>query len=333
MRCPTLADLPAPPAGKTGWPWTTDTPQLPDRQTNGQSWPRISIVTPSYNQGQYIEETIRSVLLQGYPDLEYVVMDGGSTDESVEIIKRYAAWLTHWESTPDRGQAHAINKGWNIASGSTIQWINSDDRLLPNCLAYVGTHCPRNGMLATAVEVFGPEGESTVRENIGLCLRAMLDQEVQFSQPGLWISSEAARSCFPLDEALHYAFDWKMVWDLVIVEAPCIESKVVLSSFRKHPTSKTISQGEKWISEGATIYKYLLSDAKFSHVSSIIRPVARRAAAIEAFDAARDGPAYQLLAAYLRLFALWPSPIASRYILGGLRQAMAKKCREVLPHR
>ena len=112
MRCPTLKELPPSEAGKTGWPWTEESPQLPDNMPDGSPCPKISIVTPSLNQGQFIEETIRSVLLQGYPNLEYIIIDGGSTDGSVDIIKKYEKWLAYWITEPDRDQGHAINKGF-----------------------------------------------------------------------------------------------------------------------------------------------------------------------------------------------------------------------------
>lgn len=127
MRCPTLKELPPPPPGKTGWPWTEESPQLPDPMPDGSPWPKVSIVTPSYNQGQFLEEAIRSVLLQGYPNLEYVIIDGGSDDNSVEIIKKYEPWLAYWISEPDDGVYYAINKGIRVAKGEIIGHLNSDD--------------------------------------------------------------------------------------------------------------------------------------------------------------------------------------------------------------
>ncbi|MBN1878413.1 MAG: glycosyltransferase [Anaerolineae bacterium] len=135
MRSPTLTELPSPPPGKTGWPWTEVTAPLPTMMPNGIPWPRISIVTPSYNQDQFIEETIRSVLLQGYPNLEYIIMDGGSTDGSVEIIPKYEPWLAYWVSKPDDGQSAAIGEGFSHTTGDILAWMNSDDCYLPRAFA------------------------------------------------------------------------------------------------------------------------------------------------------------------------------------------------------
>ena len=131
-----LKQLPPPPEGKIGFPWTEETPP----QYIKENLPKISIITPSFNQGKFIEETIRSVLLQGYPNLEYIIIDGGSTDETLEIIKKYSDFITYWISEPDEGQSHAINKGLAKATGDVFNWINSDDYYLPNALLSVGQY-------------------------------------------------------------------------------------------------------------------------------------------------------------------------------------------------
>jgi glycosyltransferase involved in cell wall biosynthesis len=130
-----LAALPAPPAGRTGWPWTVQTAAPPD--AGAVHWPRITIVTPSYLQAAYVEETLRSVLLQNYPNLEFLVLDGGSTDGSAAIIERYAPHLAYWHSRADRGQGDAINQGFDRATGDILGWLNSDDFLLPGALLAV----------------------------------------------------------------------------------------------------------------------------------------------------------------------------------------------------
>jgi len=140
VQCPALIDLPPPPPGRTGWPWTEESRRLPDHTPADRPWPRISIVTPSFNQGKFIEETVRSILLQGYPNLEYLILDGGSTDDSVEIIEKYSPWLSYWVSQTDHGQSDAINRGLKLASGDFATWINSDDLLCKNALVEHASH-------------------------------------------------------------------------------------------------------------------------------------------------------------------------------------------------
>lgn len=133
--CGLLQKLPPAPKGKTGWPWTEET--SPAVYKSSIVWPKISIVTPAYNQGSFIEETIRAVLLQNYPNLEYIVIDGGSTDQTREILEQYSPWISYWQSEKDRGQSHAINLGFSLASGEYYAWINSDDYYLKDTLLKV----------------------------------------------------------------------------------------------------------------------------------------------------------------------------------------------------
>jgi glycosyltransferase involved in cell wall biosynthesis len=152
LRCQSINDLPAPPPGRVGWPWTEGSPQLPSMTAGGCPWPRVSIVTPSYNQGQFLEETIRSVLSQGYPDLEYIVIDGGSTDGSAEIIRKYEPWLAYCVSERDAGQSDAIAKGFARATGEFAAWLNSDDLYLPGA---VGRAAAALSSHADAALIFG----------------------------------------------------------------------------------------------------------------------------------------------------------------------------------
>jgi glycosyltransferase involved in cell wall biosynthesis len=136
MQSPTLDELPNP-KRRTGWPWSEATLQFPETMPDGRPWPKISIITANYNYGQFLEGTIRSVLLQGYPNLEYILIDGGSTDGSVDIIRKYEPWLTYWVSERDNGHVDAINKGLQYVTGEWFNWLNSDDLLLPGSLQTV----------------------------------------------------------------------------------------------------------------------------------------------------------------------------------------------------
>jgi glycosyltransferase involved in cell wall biosynthesis len=121
---------------RNGWPWQSDNRQkhTPHKEID---WPKITVITPSYNQGKFLEATLRSVILQDYPNLEYLVLDGGSSDNSVEIIKKYEASITHWHSLKDQGQADALATGFEMATGEILCWLNSDDIFLPGALKHV----------------------------------------------------------------------------------------------------------------------------------------------------------------------------------------------------
>ena len=161
MKCPKLTELPAPPPDKSGWPWTEET----HRASPGVAVSnRISVVTPSYNQGEFLEETIRSVLLQGYSDLEYIVIDGGSSDQSVDIIRKYEKWLAYWVSEKDSGQTNAINKGFSRSTGEFRAYLNSDDVYLPDALsqaALSSTQQPETALLYADCELIDENSELT----------------------------------------------------------------------------------------------------------------------------------------------------------------------------
>jgi len=134
--------LPPPDIYLEGWPYSAKIDQI--HFASIVNWPKISVITPSYNQGRFIEKTIRSVLLQGYPQLEFIILDGGSTDETLEIIKKYDPWITFWESKKDKGQSDAINRGFERATGEILTWLNTDDYYLPNTLGTIARAYMKN---------------------------------------------------------------------------------------------------------------------------------------------------------------------------------------------
>lgn len=127
-----LSSLPPSPRERAGWPWSVE-PAAP-ADLGRVDWPRVTVVTPSFEQAPFLEECLRSVLLQNYPNLEYIVIDGGSTDGSAETLRRYAPFLAFWQSQRDGGQGDAINQGFARSTGDVLAWVNSDDLLLPGAL-------------------------------------------------------------------------------------------------------------------------------------------------------------------------------------------------------
>ncbi len=243
MRCPELSELPSPPQSKGGWPWNEESAQAPDAMPDGSPWPAISIVTPSYNQGEFIEETIRSVLLQGYPNLEYIIIDGGSSDGSVEIIKRYSGWLSYWVSEPDEGQSHAINKGMSKARGRLVAWLNSDDWLEPNALrsaAIAFRQAPAGAAGVTGRCRWWREDATEVRLAKTIH-HGLLKKTIKYGlqQPSTFFSKEIFDLVGGVDQKLHYVMD-KDLWLRIQHRGYEFQTTdLILSNFRCHEGSKT----------------------------------------------------------------------------------------------
>jgi glycosyltransferase involved in cell wall biosynthesis len=208
--------------------------------------PIISIVTPSFNQGQYLEETILSVLNQDYPALEFFIIDGGSTDGSVEIIKKYAHRLTYWESKPDRGQSHGINKGFRMASGEIVAWLNSDDLLAPGALKVVAQAWqknPRLGLISGQTEIIDQAGKPTgnVFGSEPNVINSLLSSENPVSQPSTFFSTSALKEVGFLDETLHMSMDWDL-WLRIGARYPTLFIPKMLSKSRNWEMTKTRTQ-------------------------------------------------------------------------------------------
>jgi glycosyltransferase involved in cell wall biosynthesis len=226
---------------------------------DGRPWPRITIVTPSFNQGVYLEETIRSVLLQRYPNLEYHVIDGGSTDGSVAIMRKYERWLTSWVSERDSGQSEAINKGFNCASGEIFNWLCSDDLFAPGALASVAHAFAAN---PTAGAVVGscrcqyddaPEKDHTAASSIDLVQRAPYGFAIW--QPSCFFRRSLIARPFVVREDLHYCMDRELWCYLQSRQTQWHGLDETLSINRFTGDNKSLVGKRKIIGELDTLYR------------------------------------------------------------------------------
>jgi len=218
---------------------------------DGGAWPRISVVTPSFNQGQFLEATLRSILLQGYPNLEYFVMDGGSTDGSVEIISKYSRWLTHWVSEPDGGQSTAINRGLRLGSGLFTTWINSDDLL---CQSAFVTHAGRIGFHTNVVYLgdclYVDEATQPLHVHRGrvhsledlVRIRTVWrgrEQRGHIVQPEVLFPRQLALDVGGLDAANHRTMDYELWGKFLLAGATFEYTHIPFAMFRQHDQQKT----------------------------------------------------------------------------------------------
>ena len=212
------------------------------------SLPLVSIVTPSFNQASFLEETILSVLEQDYPHIEYLIVDGGSQDGSPEIIRRYADRLAWWVSEPDQGQTDAINKGFARAKGEILAWLNSDDAYLPHAVAeaveFLQSH-PEVGMVygdANLVDENGAIlGRFPARQTDYRRLRrgyVHIPQQASFFRASLW------QKVGPLDPTFYFAMDYDL-WVRISRVAALHYHPRTWANFRLHPGGKSVASDDR----------------------------------------------------------------------------------------
>lgn len=238
-------------------------------------YPKISIVTPSFNQGQYIEDTILSVLGQNYPNIEYLIIDGGSNDSTVEVIKKYENKINYWVSESDNGQSDAINKGFNKATGDILMWLNSDDLLLPNVLSFIAEKYQEN----TEAIFFGncihfeetKEGEvksygSNVKESFTKYPLELFDTIIQ---PSSFWSKDVWERNGALSEEFHFGFDWEWFLRAKTNNIPFICFNKAISMYRIHDSHKTGVGGKKRQLELLKIYN--IYSKKYAALYDLVR--------------------------------------------------------------
>jgi glycosyltransferase involved in cell wall biosynthesis len=235
----------------------------PDRRAVGRiralivSLPKITVVTPSLNQGRFLEDTILSVLGQQYPNLEYIILDGGSNDESVGIISKYQQHLAYWVSEKDDGQAAAINQGFARASGDILCWLNSDDMYLPGTLLHVAARLdPAKSELLFGNCLHFIEGTSITYGSNVRYSHAQTDLMLTdyVIQPSTFWTRKVWQQTGLLDESLDFGFDWEWVLRARKSGVTFLPEDRYLSVYRIHKDHKSGTGGEQRRKELAVIY-------------------------------------------------------------------------------
>jgi len=224
------------------------------------SLPKISIITPSFNQGKFLEETIQSVISQDYPNLEYIVIDGGSADNSVEVIKKYESHLHFWTSEKDRGQSHAINKGFQKASGEIISWLNSDDLYLKDALvnaAGVFKKNPEAALIHGKTILFGNKKKETEKGAEDFDLQLRYFSMMPYAQPSSFFRRKVLDEQGLLDETLHFGMDYDLLIRIAL-NYKIEKTELLFSKYRLHEESKTMSQLEDFAVDWAKIFSKFL---------------------------------------------------------------------------
>lgn len=275
--------------------------------------PRVSIITPSYNQAAFLEQTIQSVLGQDYPDLEYIIVDGGSTDGSVEIIRRYADRLAWWVSEKDRGSADGINKGLRRASGEIIAWLNSDDVYLPGAVAGAVSGLlanPDAGMVFSDVASIDAAGR---RFNLMRYGDWGLTDLIQFriiGQSGVFMRRSVLEAAGYLDESFHFLFDHHLWLRIGLQAGIKYIPGACWAAARYHPGAKNVAQAAAFGAEAYRILEWMETAPEFQpHLEPLHRRARAGAHRLNAFYLLDGGQPRAALRAYWRGLLQYPPAV------------------------
>ncbi len=241
---------------------------------------RISIITPSYNQAAYLEKTIQSIISQGYDDLEYILIDGGSNDGSLEIIEKYKEHFAFWVSEKDEGQSHAINKGFEKATGDIITWINSDDQLTPNTLHQIAAEFEKDTTKETFI-VHGKTilfGENMTDKEFGASATHFLERSLAglpFPQPSSFFRKELISKYGNLKKEFHFGMDYEFFVP-VFLNKKSIYIDGIFSKYLYHTESKSLTQQSGFARDYAKIFSKILRSfekSKNIHHQKIVKNI------------------------------------------------------------
>lgn len=258
------------------WPWEVVNRNWPEKKPDGSSWPVVSVVVPSFNQAEFIEETLLSIINQNYPNLDLIVIDGGSKDGSVEIIKKYESFISYWVSEKDHGQSHAINKGFKQAKGDWVAWMNSDDCYLENSFWDIFFETDLRGVDF----IYGNTGYMGKRLKDSYLFKARKVYPLNFNKlsrffygvdyiipsQSVFVSSKLLKKVGLINENLNYCMDLDWFMRIAKSQPKFICNQFPTYFYRLGDHTKTGTQHEK-----------MYAEAKFVALSHVNRPNDRKA--------------------------------------------------------